>query len=145
MLHGNHLSLGLQSGDGRYTKQLLPVLHIVHHSGARGDGHLVSDFYMTGNPDLPADDHIIPQLTAARDTHLRHDDGVFADGDVVADLHQVIHLRTAPDDGRSECSTVNRHTRAEFDVVADDDIADLGNFAVNALVEHVTKTIRTHH
>ena len=71
--------------------------------------------------------------------------GTFADFDVVRDLDEVVNLRALADDRRAERAAVNRHVRADFHVVADDDVADLRHLAVNAAVQHVTESVRADH
>src|SRR5258706_2103927 len=70
---------------------------------------------------------------------------MFADFDVVRDLHEVVNLRALADDGRAERAAVNRHIRADLHVVADDEVADLWNFAVDAAVGNITNPVRADH
>src|SRR5258706_15921883 len=70
---------------------------------------------------------------------------MFADHDVVCDLHQVVDLGSLADYGRAECAAVDGHVSADLDVIVNDDVANLRNFAVRALVEHVAKSIRADH
>ena len=109
------------------------------------DDDLIADFQVSGDADLSGEHDIISQLRAAGDADLRDQQAAFADFHVVRDLHEVINLRAFADDRRAERAAVNRHVRADFHVVADDDVADLRHFAVNAAVLHVTKTVRTNH
>jgi len=67
---------------------------------------------------------------------------MLTDGDVVPDLHEIIYLRTFANDRGSERAAIYRDVRADFDVVAKDHFADLRHFAVDARVEHITKTVR---
>ena len=71
--------------------------------------------------------------------------GAFADFDVVRDLHEVVDLGAFANDRWAQRTAVNRHVRADFHVVADDDVADLRHLAVNAAVLHITETVRANH
>ena len=97
---------------------------------------------MAGDGRLPGENDVVPQLGAARDAGLRDEDAIVADLHVVRNLHQVINLRALADDRRAERATIHGHIRADFDVVADDHIADLRHLAMNGAVKHVTKSIR---
>ena len=67
---------------------------------------------------------------------------MLADFHVVRDLDEIINLRALADDGRAERAAVNRHVRADLHVIADDDVANLRNFAVDAAVQHVAESVR---
>ena len=121
------------------------VGNVVHHTGPGGNDDSVSNFQMSGNANLSSEHNMISQLRAARDAGLSDDDAVLADFHVVRDLHQVVYLRPLADDRRAERAAVNRHPRADFHVVADDDVADLRHLAVDAAVLHVAETVRANH
>ena len=70
---------------------------------------------------------------------------MFADLHVVPDLDQVINFRPFADDCRLECPAINRHVRADFDVVADDDVADLRHLTMRAAIEHVAEAVRANY
>src|ERR1035438_10327942 len=99
---------------------------------------------MPRQADLPAENHVTPQLGAAGDPRLADDDAMVADRHVVSYLHQVINLGALADDRRPESAAINGHIRPDLHVVADDDIADLRNLAVRAVVEHVAEAVRAH-
>ena len=52
------------------------------------------------------------------------------DADIVANLHQVVDLGALADHGVAHGAAVDRGAGADFDVVLDDDAADLRNLAV---------------
>ena len=133
------------SGLGRRAEPFFTIRYVIHHPGPRGDDGLISDFQVSGNSHLPREHNIIPQLRAAGNAGLRDQQAALADFDVVRDLHEVINLRALADDGGAECAAVDRHARADFHVVADDDVANLRHLAVDAAVLHVAETIRADH
>src|SRR5208337_4018037 len=142
ILDGNQLALGLLVRLRGRAEPFFAVRNVVHHAGLRGDGDLIADFQMATDADLPGKDYIIAQLGAAGNADLRDDNAMLADFHVVGDLDKIINLRALADDGRAERAAVNRHVRADFHVVAKDDVADLRHLAVDAAVEHITESIR---
>src|ERR1700682_1278581 len=53
-----------------------------------------------------------------------------ADADVMADLHEVVDLRSLADHGLPECSTVDGRSGPDLDVILDADDADLRNLVM---------------
>ncbi len=66
---------------------------------------------------------------------------MFPECDVMGDLDEVIDLGAASDDGGAEGAAVDGDVGADFDVVVDDDLADLGDFAVLSVIEDVAEAI----
>src|SRR5690349_14813535 len=62
---------------------------------------------------------------------------------VVCDLHQVIDFRAPSDNGGSQGTSIDRHVRANFNIVADDDITNLQNLQVDSGIGDVSKSVRT--
>src|SRR5262249_1565365 len=62
---------------------------------------------------------------------------------VVADLHEVVDLGPAADDGLAEGGPVDRGVGADLDVVLDADDPDLRDLAVAAAVPDVPEAVRT--
>ena len=114
----------------------------MHDPGLSSDGNSISDFQVASDADLPSEDNVVAQLRAARNARLGNDEAVFPDNDVVPDLHQVVYFGSLADDSRPERAAINGHVRADFDVVAKDDLADLRHLAVNAPIENVAEAIR---
>ena len=142
MLYGDHLALGLAIGLSRGPEPFFAVGDVVHDAGLSPDRDAVANLQMTGETDLSAENHVVAQFGAARDASLRHDDAMLTEGDVVGDLDQVIHLGALADNGRAERATVHGHICPQLDVVADDDVADLGHLAMDAVIQNVAEAIR---
>src|SRR5262245_27060425 len=70
---------------------------------------------------------------------------MLADDHVVRNLHQVINLRAIADHRRTQRTAVNRDVRADLHVVVNDDIANLGNLAMDAFIKHVAEAIAADH
>src|SRR4051812_4726090 len=60
---------------------------------------------------------------------------------IVADLHQVVDLGALADHGIANGSAIDHGTRADFDVVLDDDAADLRHLKMPFPAHHETKPI----
>src|SRR5690349_6950271 len=70
---------------------------------------------------------------------------MFADDHVMGDLHEIIDLGAFADDSGAERGAIDSDISADFDVVVNDDVANLGNFAMNPGVGNVTKTVGADH
>src|SRR5207237_10785352 len=102
----------------------------------------ITELQMAADADLAREHDVIAQLRAARDADLRDNQAMFADLDVVRDLHEVVNLRAPADFGCAERAAIHGHVRADLNVVADDDVADLRHLAVKAPVQHIAVTVR---
>jgi len=142
LLLRDDLPLELAVGCGRNAQHDFLVLYVAHHAGLRADHGLRAQLEMVGNAGLGGDDHVIPQLDAARKSHLPHDQAVPAHDDVVRDMHEVVNFRARADDGRTKRRAVNGGVRPNLHIVVDDHVADLQHLPLAALVEHVAITIR---
>src|SRR5438309_1658273 len=98
---------------------------------------------MSADARLSGKHNVIAQPGTSRDTRLPDDQTMLADLHVVRDLDEVVDLCSFADDRRPQCAPIDGHTRADLHVIADDDIADLWHFAMDAVVQHVAVTVRT--
>ena len=87
---------------------------------------------MIRNACLPADHHMVAGFATPGDPDLRDENVIFANLDVMRDLHQIIDFGAAPDDGFTERGAVHRDVCTEFHVVLDDDSADLRDLSVSS-------------
>src|SRR5512138_1253022 len=72
---------------------------------------------MPADADLAAKHHIVLDVRAAGDTHLRRHQHVASDADAVTDLHEVVDLRARLDPRLADGRTIDSGVRAQFDVV----------------------------
>ena len=91
------------------------------HSGPGGNHHLVSDLEMVSQSRLTSDHDMTADGGAAGDANLGYQDGVFADRDVMGDLHEIVDLGPLLNDRLSQCGTIDSDVGAELHVVFDDD------------------------
>src|SRR5438045_4450527 len=102
---------------------------------------------MIGNAYLPAADCIFFDDGTSGNAGQGGDDNIFADDDVVADVHQIIDLDAATDHGGIERSPINGSVGADLHVVANLQAADLrkGLVAAGLLVAHVAEAGAAQH
>src|SRR4030095_2198745 len=85
--------------------------------------------------------HVIVDVSTAGDADLGGQQHVAADGDTVANLHEIVDLRARLDARFADRRTIDRRVRAQFHIVFDDDgghLRDLFVGAVTATDEPVT-------
>ena len=65
MVNGNKLALGFPVRLRGRAEPFFAVGNAVHHAGLRGDGDLISNIKVSGEPDLSGENYIIAQPGAA--------------------------------------------------------------------------------
>src|ERR1700688_3925733 len=91
----------------------------------RCDTPAIADLRMVGHPGLSSELAPASHLDRARQADLCGEARVFANLAVVANMHVVVELCAAPDQGRAHRGTVDSGQRADFHLVLDHDRADL--------------------
>src|SRR6266540_4551193 len=127
---------------GRSAEPFLAIGNVMHDARLGGDRHLAADFQMACEADLAGQRGVAADFRAPGNPGLAAQDAVVTDHDIVTDLHKVIDLGAAADDRRAERAAVDARVGADFDVVLKNDVADLRDLEVPALVEDVSKTVR---
>ena len=102
-------------------------------AAAGGDHDEIGDVDMADDAGLPAENDVAAGFCRTGNARLRDDDVVRADNDVVADLNEVVDLGAGGDAGGLKTGSVDGGVRADFDVIFDDDDAELLEFGVLAL------------
>ena len=141
LLDGNNLALGLTVRGGGDAKDAAFIFDITHNAGLGSDHGLIANFQMVRNSRLRGDHDVITELGAAGETDLSHDQTMTANRDIVGDMDEVIDFCTLTNDGGAEGAAIDGRVRANLDVVVDDDVTDLKDFPMAALIEHVTKAV----
>src|SRR5260370_8391395 len=102
---------------------------------------------MFADAHLPADDHVVLNHNAPGESRLRRNDHVFADQAVVADVDEVIDLRSPANARDFERAAVNGRVGADFHIVFDLKLPDLRKFFIPApgLVADIAKSIAAPH
>ncbi len=139
-LHGEH-SLALADGHVRRTQNNLAGFHGFGDSALHAGHHAVADFQMSDHAHLSAQHDVMAQRRAARDAALRDQNAVRPDPNVVGEHHQIVDLRALADDGVAQRGAIDRAVGADFDIVFDDDIADLRDFVMHAVAGGVAESI----
>src|SRR6185437_2253611 len=81
------------------------------------------------------------QGRAAGYSHLRHQYAVTADADVMADLDQVVDLAALANDRVANGAAVDGGTGADFDIVLNNDAADLRDLQMAAAAHHEAEAV----
>src|SRR6185437_3195203 len=88
-----------------------------------------------------AEHHEILERRGPGDTRLRDDDAMAPDRHIVANLHEIVDLAALADHRVPQRSAVDRGSRANLDLVLDDDAADLRHLHVGGAAHHVAEAI----
>jgi len=114
--------------DCRIPGYLDAGLDRLRDAGLRRRNHPFAEADMIRHPDLPRQDHVVFDHTAAGNTHLRRQQRPPANPDAVGNLHQIVDLGAGADAGLADGGTIDGGVGADLDVVFDDDVRALGNF-----------------
>ena len=101
----------------------------------------MADFQMASQAHLASQDHVIAKLGTTRDAGLGNDQAVLAQSHVVGDLNQIIYFCSFADNGRSKRAAIDGDIGADFNIVTDDDVANLRHFEMSAGIEHISEAI----
>src|SRR5262249_43052034 len=111
----------------------------------RCDDGAVCDFNVPDNAYLSRHRHAFAHTRAAGDTSLRHDHRIFADHDVVRNLHEIIDLHALLNPCPAKPRTINSRVRADLNIIVNLDDAELLNFLLPAIDHLETKAIRSNY
>ena len=114
-----------------------------HDTGCRRDLGARADPEVAGNAGLPSERGKIADNARSGDARLRDENRVAADDHVVANLDEIVDLRPLADHRVAVCAPVDRHARADFDVVLDDDPPDLRHLEMSARTEGEAEAVLT--
>ena len=145
LLGGYELALGLKIRNRGEAHVLLTTFKIIQHCGPGSDYDFWSDCDVPDDPNLAAERRIFADLGTTTDTILGDDNTVFANYDIVADLHEVVDLSAFADHGVAQRAPVNRAVCPNLDIVLDHHAADLRDFSVVILVKNVAVAVGANH
>src|SRR5687767_13487299 len=111
------------------------------NEGFAGDRDVVADRELATDSHLPADHAALTDRRAAGDTRLPRHDGVRTDMHVVGDVHLIVELHAVADHGVLDRAAIDRALRADLDIVADADRADLRDFHPRAAVRRKAEAV----
>jgi len=112
------------------------------NAGLPADDCVGCDLRLFADAGLPTDDGVVADSDAAGETGLRGDHDVTADGAVVRDVNQVIELDSIGYGSDTQGRAIDAAVRADFDIVADVDGADLREFFVMVSSERKAEAVR---
>src|SRR5271157_708917 len=107
--------------------------------------HVVSDRHMVFKPYLARENHVLTEGRASRNAHLRYDDGVFSDGNIVSDLHEVIDLDAPFDQRLSQGAAIYRGVCTHFDIILYHKRTELLYFPVLHTIPGVSEAVAAQH
>ena len=146
VLEDGRRTVVLHAREGGVAEADLVVADVLVDTALRADLHAVADRDVVGDADLPGEEAVAAHARGPGNAGLGRRDGVLADLHVVADLDQVVELHAAADDRRVGFGAVDAGVGADFDVVLDDDVAQLGDLVESAFgIGHESESVGTDH
>src|SRR5207247_2618028 len=136
---GDELEVALR--NGRRAEDPFARGHVLGDAGLWADRRPVAEVHVIAHARLPGDDDALAAGGRAGDAGLADEDVPRADAAVVADLHQVVDLRPRADPRRAEGAAVDRRAGADFNVVANLNMAELWSLDVLALDAAVAEAV----
>ena len=130
--------IGVHGGG---AKDDLVVRDAVDHACLGGNRDIVADIDMPDDADLPADGTVVPDVRRAGHSDLGHEQAVGADPGAVTYGYHVAQFAALPNHGITQRASLNPATRADFDVVLQDDNAGLRYLVMYAFMGGVAKTV----
>ena len=130
-------------GHGRKPGERLIAIDTVGNPATTSQSNIVTDLNMSGNSRLSAKDAVLTDDRTASEARLRNEKSVFANLDIMSDLHKVINFYAACDPSDTKSPTINAAAGPYFDIVFDDNVSNLGYFIITLAVWGKAKTIST--
>jgi len=107
----------------------------------RGELCALANRNVVTDTDTCTQNHVVPDRRAASDAALRDYHAVATYAHIVAYLNKVVDLRTLADNGVSDSPAINRCASSYFDIVLNDNAADLRDFNVSTWSHHETESV----
>ncbi len=105
---------------------------IRQHATARSENDPRLDRGVVSDTDLASHDRALSDLDTSRNTGLGRDHDIRSYRDVMPDVYQVIEFGSGANHSAVQCAAVNRAIGADLDIVADDQLPDLGELVIAA-------------
>src|SRR5690606_36729487 len=121
------------------------VLRIGVHTALCLHSHFISDIDMAYNSHLATNHIPVTNSCRACNSGLRRNHIIFSDVHIMSNLDQVIDFRTASDDGITDGTTVYGAVGANFNIVFNNHITQLGNLGITVSRRLETKTVASDH
>src|SRR6266446_3692240 len=128
--------------NGRSPHDFLAVGHVGEHGALRRNLYAIANGEVAGETRLSCHHYIVAEHGRAGDPDLRDEETVPADPDVMADLHEVVDLRSFADHGLTERGTVDRGSRPHLDVVLNANDTDLRDLVMQAAMRGEAVAVR---
>src|SRR5688572_7614556 len=121
------------------------LVYGARHHGPPRDYDVVADRQVPGDPHHPGDHTAAANRRAAGNTRATGDHGVRSDTHVVPDLHLVVDPDALLDHSVADGPAVDVRVRANLDVVADHDCAELRHLDVATGVGRLAEAVGSDH
>ena len=112
----------------RVTQHFHAGRNILNDNGGPADESAVTYLDVVFDRNRARDDHPVAQRDGTGQPAFAGHDTAAAELAVVGDLDEIIDLATIPDDRGAEFAPVHTCSRTDFNVVADNNMADLRDF-----------------
>lgn len=137
--------MGFEVRAGRGAAHIRLGRYVAIHSALAAYHCAVADMQVPGDSNLAAKNGIIPDFCAAGNADLRNEQRSFADFDIVRNLHEVVDFSPFADYRLVEARPVNASICPDFNIVADNNLADLRNFDVHAVYKFISIPVGANH
>ena len=138
----SHFVSDRSCGDARHYST---CFNVGCNAGEGYCNYTIADDDVVFNTAVACQDYAIAQFGTACDADLPDQDTSLAYLDIVANLDEVVHNRTAADQGHAEFGPVNAGAGPDLDVVFDNHAADMGNLIMLIVFEVVTKAVKANY
>ena len=118
---------------------------VVGNSGLGSHHRSVADGEMSCHAHLACQIYVISQDRAASQAYLSAEDAVSPDLAIMAHLDQIVQLAARTDHGRAKRCPVDRGVGADFHIILNHHLPDLGNLLLLAVQEQEAKAVRADH
>src|SRR5258706_4111099 len=109
----------------------LPAHYLLRqHPALPSQNHPCLNPRVIPNPSLPAHHHAVFNDAASRNPHLRRKNHILAHDNVVSHMHQIVDLRSPPNHGRIQRSTVDGRVRSNLHVIPNPQRSHLWKFFI---------------
>src|SRR5205807_1490509 len=114
---------------------------VVGNAASAGDHRAFADGDVIAHGRLPAEHGAVAESRRAGQPNLSGQDAMLTDLSVVADLDEVVDLGSAADARGAELGSIDAGVGSDFDIVLDDDHADLWNLRVFASIPAIAEPV----
>ena len=113
----------------------------MHDPGLRGHSRAVANLQMSGNSNLPGQDHATSEFSAARNANMRYDNAALPDHHIMGDLDKVIDDGARADYRIRPGTTVDASVRANFNAIFNQDPPKLRDTEMTGRAHRIAEAV----